>query len=195
MLDSGRRNSCRGTQVARCWPCSPCRALSERRASRRGVHKSRDAPRRHAQRAARWADSLTATICVLGLGEAVVAAVPQQNRAADCAQIDVPFPIQETLSQPAPLVPCRSPSATVSANAEAYRWSSSSLRSREDSSSSRADTTPGPPETRDRSASGSIQRRTPMPQRPDRPATVRARRGLNHASLSPAPIRLVLPHS
>ena len=55
-------------------------------------HESRDASRRHAQRAARWADSLTATICVRELREAVVAAVPQQNRAADCAQIDVPFP-------------------------------------------------------------------------------------------------------
>ena len=67
-------------------------------------------------------------------------------------------PIQEPLSRPAPLVPCRSPSHAVSVNAKLYRWSSSSSRSREDSRSSKADTTPGLPEARDRSASGSIQR-------------------------------------
>ena len=92
---------------------------------------------------------------VCRLGEAVVAAVPQQNRAAHRAQVDVPFPIQETLSQPPPLVPARSPSRTVSANADVYRWSSSSSRSREHSTSSNADSTPELPGSRDSSASGS----------------------------------------
>lgn len=52
-------------------------------------------------------------------------------------------PVQETLSRPAPLVPGRSPSHAVSANAGAYRWPSGSSRSREDSRSSKAGTTPG----------------------------------------------------
>jgi hypothetical protein len=39
----------RGAKVARCWPSSPCRALSERRASCRGVQKSRDAPQKGAR--------------------------------------------------------------------------------------------------------------------------------------------------
>ena len=57
-------------------------------------------------------------------------------------------PIQETLSQPAPLVPGRSPSRTVSANDAAYRWSASSSRSRDDSRSAKADSTPALPKTK-----------------------------------------------
>jgi hypothetical protein len=92
---------------------------------------------------------------VCRLGEAVVAAVPQQNRAAHRAQVDVPFP------DPGDVVPApaagaaRSPSRTVSANADVYRWSSSSSRSREHSTSSNADSTPELPGSRDSSASGS----------------------------------------
>jgi len=151
--------------------------------------------RRHAQRAARWADSLTATICVRGLGEAVVAAVPQQIRATGCAQIDVPFPDRGDVVQPAPLVPCRSPSHTVSAKRRGVSLAIQQLTVAGGQQILEGRHHPWATETRDRSASGSIQRRTPMPQRPDGPATVRARRGLNHASLSPATIRLALPHS
>ncbi len=172
-----------------CWPQSACRTAQNSPSMSPGTHRPynpdqvHSSSRRpvgfprlgqsgqnviHPQQAARWADSLTATICVRGLGEAVIAAVPQQNRAADCAQIDVPFP------DPGDVVPASATGAMPESLAHRFserlgvRWASSSSRSREDSRSSKADTTPRPPETRDRSASDSIQRRTPMPQRPDR---------------------------
>ena len=67
-------------------------------------------------------------------------------------------PIQETLSQPAPPVPCRSASRIVSSYAAPIRGSCHSSLSRDDSRfrSSKAATTPGPPDTRNTSASGSI---------------------------------------
>jgi hypothetical protein len=143
-----------GARLARCWPGPACRAWSARRAFRRGARKSRDAPRRHARPGGRGAGVLIHT---RRAGWAKRSSLPYHSRTGQRTALRSMShsPIQETLSQPPPLVPARSPSRTVSANADVYRWSSSSSRSREHSTSSNADSTPELPGSRASSASGS----------------------------------------
>src|SRR6185312_6504790 len=78
-----------------------------------------------------------------GRHDAVVAAVSQQNRAVDGAQVEIPFP-------------AAAPPASSPQTLPRFAGRASSL-SRDDSRfrSSKAATTRGPPDTRNTSASGS----------------------------------------